>query len=215
MRRFLQQLFRSSLALVFVGLVGALATASTSTAQVSILTASIDHIASIPLPNTSLPGAACGFTEREQALAAKLVYAPEQQRPRMRCNTTLMDVARQRAKDMAARDYFSHTTPDGLGPNHLVRKAGYALPARYSSRRSANNVESLGAGYATADGVWQALLESPSHRTHLLAEYPFYTEQVEFGIGYARGGEYGHYWVIITAQPARSYTAAARTPASR
>lgn len=206
MRRLLQRLFRSSLALACAGLIASFAIPLSATAQISLVTASLEHLAPVPLV-TPAPGTACGLTEHEQQLAAQLIEAPAQNRPELTCNPTLADVARQRAKDMAARDYFAHTTPDGLGPNYLVRQAGYELPSRYSTTKRANNIESIGAGYPTAEGVWQALLDSPTHRTHLLAEYPFYAGQVEYGIGYAEGGHYGHYWVIITAKPARPYTA--------
>lgn len=156
-------------------------------------------------PTPSTDGSACSLDEREQHIAHLMATTPKQQRPHLNCNPTLVEVARKRAQDMAARDYFAHTTPDGYGPNHFVREAGYPLPSRYSVNRSANNVESIGAGYVTAEGVWKDLLNSPSHRTHLLGELSFYANQVEYGIGYAKGGSYGHYWVIITAKPASSY----------
>ena len=76
MRRFLQRLFRSSLALVLVGLLAAFAAAPSSTAQVSLITASIERLAPVPLIEPA-PGTACGLTEREQQLAAELGTARE------------------------------------------------------------------------------------------------------------------------------------------
>ena len=104
---------------------------------------------------------------------------------------------------MAARGYFAHTNPDGLGPNALVRQAGYVLPSYYSTEPAANNIESIAAGPATPEAVLQLLLGSEAHRTHVLGLHDFYAAQVEYGIGYvnAPGSKYGHYWVILTAQP--------------
>jgi hypothetical protein len=42
---------------------------------------------------------------------------------------------------------------------------------------------------------------SPPHRRHLLGETDFFADQVEYGVGYVSGGDYRHYWVVITAQP--------------
>lgn len=124
-------------------------------------------------------------------------------RSRMRLDPILTSVAQARAQDMAARRYFSHTNPDGLGPNALVRAAGYALPSFWSGSRSGNFIESIGAGYATPAAAWDGWMNSPSHRTHLLASSSFYRDQVNFGIGsYSDpSSPFRRYWVIITAPP--------------
>lgn len=150
---------------------------------------------------------ACALTEHEQQIASFMANAPDQQRPHLTCDPRLVEAARQHARDMAERNYLAHTTPDGYGPNYLVRQAGYMLPSQYSTQPTANNVESLGAGYPTAEGVWEGLMNSPTHRTHLLGTTPFFARQTEYGIGYAEGGTYGYYWVVITARPAREYAA--------
>ena len=139
----------------------------------------------------------------EDRLVELMRTHPQQQRATMRYNPVLARVARERASDMAARGYFGHTNPDGWGPNALVRQAGYLLPSYYGVAPDTNNIESIGAGPATADEVWQLFLNSAAHRAHLLGLTSFYAEQVEYGIGYvaAPGTTYGHYWVIITARP--------------
>jgi uncharacterized protein YkwD len=140
---------------------------------------------------------------QEAGLAELLRSHPQQQRPAFAYNPILARVAHERAADMAARGYFGHTNPDGLGPNALVRQAGYLLPSYYGTEPTANNIESIAAGPSTAEGVLQLLLNSEAHRTHILGLHEFYAAQVEYGIGYvaAPGSKYGHYWVIITAQP--------------
>ena len=141
----------------------------------------------------------------EQQLAAHLTGDRGQRRnsPRMRLDPILTAVARARAEDMAVRRYFAHVNPDGLGPNALVRAAGYALPSSWGGGRSQNTIESIGAGYATAEQAWEGWMNSPSHRTHLLASSSFYRDQVNFGIGsYSDpSSPFRRYWVIITAPP--------------
>ncbi len=150
------------------------------------------------------------LTAEERQLASRLTGDRGQRRDagRMRLDPILTAVARSRAQDMAARRYFSHVNPDGFGPNALVRAAGYALPASWHGR-SENFIESIGAGYATADAAWEGWMNSSSHRTHLLASSSFYREQTNFGIGsYSDpASPYRRYWVIITAPPARSEAA--------
>lgn len=181
--------------------------AMTACSSSSPVTPTVKGPTTISSETTPTDNSACTLRESEQQLVQFIASEPKQQRSHLTCDPTLVEVARQRAQDMAERDYFAHTTPDGHGPNHLVRQAGYELPPRYSTNLSANNVESIGAGYVTAEGVWKDLLESPSHRMHVLGTLSFYADQVEYGVGYAKGGRYGHYWVVITAEPAPSYAA--------
>lgn len=139
---------------------------------------------------------------QEQAIAEYMITHPDQQRPILNCDPMLAQVAQLRAQDMADRDYFSHTNPDGYGPNYLVQQAGYLLPAFYNQALDANNIETIQAGSSTASEAWARLMNSDAHKTHLLGLISFYAEQVDFGIGYAYNPDsyYHHYWVIITAR---------------
>ena len=152
-------------------------------------------------------GLAVSLAPEEQAVAGRLVRESGQQRNRseMVLDPVLTAVARARAADMAKRGYFSHVNPDGNGPNHLMQLAGYPLPASWLGSRSANNGESIGAGYATAEAAWQGWMNSPVHRTHLLAKQSFYRNQTSFGVGHYHdpGSPMRHYWVVITAPAAR------------
>jgi len=154
----------------------------------------------------------------EQALAARLVNDPGQHRSRFELtrDPILTHVARSRAADMAKRRYFSHVDPDGNGPNYLARAAGYSLPAAWGTNRRGNYVESIGAGYRTAEEAWQGWMKSSPHRTHLLATQSFYRNQTNFGIGccYDSSSPYGRYWVIITAPPPSDRAVAAAQPNS-
>lgn len=128
---------------------------------------------------------------------------PDQERQNMQWNEALAKVAQDRARDMATRNYFSHTNPDGIGPNLLVRMEGYALPDWYAGERDANNVEGIGGGYLTAADAMAGLLGSPPHRQQLLGESDFFRGQTNVGVGYAfnKNSQYKHYWSIITAPP--------------
>lgn len=122
----------------------------------------------------------------------------------LRRNPVLDSVARARAWDMAARGYFAHVNPDGLGPNALAEAAGYRLAAGYDKSPAGNDIEVSVAGYATAGQAWRRFLGSPGHRRHLLGLDERGRAQTEFGIGYAwrPQSRYGHYWVVLIARPA-------------
>ena len=148
------------------------------------------------------------LASEEQQLANRLVRDHGQHRDsrRMVLDPVLTALARTRAADMAKRHYFSHTDPDGNGPNVLARSAGYALPSSWCRSRAENFIESIGAGQATAEAAWEAWMHSPMHRTHLLAQSSFYRDQTNFGIGFYSdpASPYRNYWVVLTAPPARS-----------
>lgn len=132
-------------------------------------------------------------------LARLVTEHPDQQRPAMRLHATLVAVAEARACDMAARGYFSHVDPDGHGPNHHVRAAGYKLPGNYGSE--GNGVESIAGGQATAAEAFKGWMQSPGHRRHLLGEGGVYGVQIRYGIGHCKldSSRYGNYWVFVAA----------------
>ncbi len=144
---------------------------------------------------------ACELNDQEKRIEELFRTHPEQQRATLICNPTLASVARARAEDMGRRAYFAHVNPDGQGPNYLVRQAGYVLPDSYSQEMSGNNIESIGAGAADADGMWGPWMGSEKHNTHLLGKTDFFAEQIQYGIGFAQvpGSPYQYYWVFISA----------------
>ena len=156
-------------------------------------------------PTDAAPGdasvASCKLAREEARLLALLTEHPGQRRATLRCNPKLHEFARGRAAHMAAQGYFSHVTPDRVGPNEMLKSFGYPLPGLYSGHL-ANNVEAIAAGLETAEIVFRELLASRSHREHLLAEHPFYQEQDEIGIAHVSDpdSEYGDYWVIVIAR---------------
>ncbi|UCC86760.1 MAG: hypothetical protein JSV81_18190 [Anaerolineales bacterium] len=146
---------------------------------------------------------ACSLNPQEQRIESLMIHSAEQQRAIFTCNSILAQVARARAEDMASRGYFSHVTPEGYGPNYLVRQAGYVLPSFYGTELNDNNIESIGGGYSMAEAVWEGWMASAGHRDQLLGLQSFFADQIEYGIGYAYDPEspLNYYWVVITAKP--------------
>ena len=99
---------------------------------------------------------------------------PGQERPALHLDPILSRIARERAEDMAARNYFAHVNPDGWAANALVLDAGYILPSAWGTELTKNYIESIAAGESDAADTWADWMASQPHRTHLLAQIPFY-----------------------------------------
>ena len=151
--------------------------------------------------NTNHQSSACTMNEQEQQLAKQIQALPGQRRSTFTCNPILAGVAKAHAIDMATRRYFSSTNPEGVGPNHRVRQAGYRLPDYYSAAPTGNNIESIAAGYRSAEGVWEAL----ANNSQLQGGEEFWAAQTQFGIAYYHDptSPFADYWVILTAPPSR------------
>ncbi len=74
-------------------------------------------------------------------------------------NIVLNNAAVLKAKDMLAKDYFSHKSPEGVNPWYWFKKAGYNYKIAG---------ENLAIGFLDSSEVNQAWLDSPSHRANLL-----------------------------------------------
>lgn len=137
-------------------------------------------------------------------LAAILLTKPPQERPLMLWHETVATVAQEHCEDMARRNFFGHTNPDGIGANDRLRAAGLVLPAYYGDNPGANKVESLAAGQQTPAEVWEVWMSSSDHRPHVLGQTDFYREQQYYGIGFARGipgfSTYSPYWAVVTVK---------------
>ncbi|MDK1474600.1 sigma-70 family RNA polymerase sigma factor [Streptomyces sp. 549] len=77
----------------------------------------------------------------------------------VRSNNLLASAALKHSQDMAARDYFSHTAPDGSGPGERITAAGY----RWSTYG-----ENIARGQQTPAQVMQSWMDSPGHRANIL-----------------------------------------------
>ncbi|GAA2741209.1 hypothetical protein GCM10009868_06490 [Terrabacter aerolatus] len=95
-------------------------------------------------------------------------------------NPALRSAAQGHSDDMAARDYFSHTSPDGSTFAGRIRSAGYLGGAI---------AENIAAGQPSAESVMNAWMASPGHRANILN-----CAYRDIGVGHASGGTYGSYW---------------------
>ncbi len=90
--------------------------------------------------------------------------------------------ARLHSKDMADKNYFSHTGLDGTSPFDRMKAAGYS---------GTTMGENIAAGYGTAKQTVQQWMDSPGHCENIMN--PAYTH---LGVGYAYNASstYKHYW---------------------
>ncbi|WP_241668139.1 CAP domain-containing protein [Pedococcus bigeumensis] len=98
----------------------------------------------------------------------------------VRSNSALQRAAQGHSADMAAKNYFSHTSKDGRTFADRIRAAGYG---------GSTIGENIAAGQSTASAVMRSWLASSGHRANILN-----CAFTAIGVGYARGGSYGHYW---------------------
>lgn len=74
-------------------------------------------------------------------------------------NAKLSNAAQTKANDMAARNYWSHNTPDGKAPWYFVEQAGYS----YSKAG-----ENLAYGFGTSSETITGWMNSPTHKDNML-----------------------------------------------
>jgi uncharacterized protein YkwD len=100
----------------------------------------------------------------------------------------VIDLSRARSKDMADRNYFSHSTPEGT--KFLDALNSRSIPYRYAGEILARNNYPEAEAAATA---MQSYLGSTPHRTVMLDSRYGYV-----GIGHAHSAEDGmHYFTVI------------------
>ena len=81
----------------------------------------------------------------------------------LRVDGALVTVARQRANDMAAKNYFSHTSPTGETAFVLLNRAGYAYGTAGENIARNNYPDAQAAGVAM-----NGFMNSPSHRVNIM-----------------------------------------------
>lgn len=107
--------------------------------------------------------------------------------PALTLDPLLTSIARQRANDMLARGYFSHTSPSGETAFTLLAAAGRrgVLAGENIARNNYPSTQSAG---VALDGF----LSSPSHRQNLME-----TRFRFVGIGAVQGPDGMKYFVVI------------------
>jgi uncharacterized protein YkwD len=82
----------------------------------------------------------------------------------LRLDGRLVNVARQRANDMAAKNYFSHTAPNGATAFTLLTSAGYtyAIAGENIARNNYADAQSAGVamnGFIGSPGHFQNIVD--------------------------------------------------------
>ncbi|MER6673586.1 CAP domain-containing protein [Streptomyces sp. NPDC000983] len=99
----------------------------------------------------------------EAAAAAQVLKLVNEERAKAGCdavaaNSALAELAAAFSQDMADRDFFDHTDPDGLSPWDRAAKAGITNLGG----------ENIARGQADAAAVMDAWMNSPGHRANIL-----------------------------------------------
>ncbi len=109
--------------------------------------------------------------------------APLTLEPHLHC------AARAHAMDMAERDFFDHTNPDGEDPFARMAKAGYT--------DWASAAENIAAGLSDPAATVQGWLDSDGHCANMLNP-----QFRDFGVGFYEGaGQYNFYWTQTFGAP--------------
>lgn len=123
-----------------------------------------------PAQNNSISAIEKAVLDLTNAERAKAGLKP------LEIDNSLMNSARQKSKDMASNNYFSHTSPTYGSPFDQMKANGITY-------RSA--AENIAMGQRNAEEVVKAWMESPGHRQNILT--PSFTH---IGIGYDANGNY-------------------------
>ncbi|MGC9539069.1 sigma-70 family RNA polymerase sigma factor [Streptomyces sp. UG1] len=123
-----------------------------------------------PAPSpTPEPIRSASSTPQEQSAAptdtvAQVVALVNKERSAAGCgpleeDALLNKAAQGHSDDMAARDFFDHTNPDGADPGQRITAAGY----RWSTFG-----ENIARGQQTPEAVMESWMNSPGHRANIL-----------------------------------------------
>lgn len=129
----------------------------------------------------------------------RLIFEDSLQQRDFMLEHVLLEMSAQiRADDMAEREYFSHTSPDGTTVNEVIRSTGYILPSYYPLK--GNSCESIHMGNGSAKEVLEGWTNSFSHSNHIFGKIDFFRNQKCVGIGIAKSKLGRFYTVFISAQ---------------
>ncbi len=95
-------------------------------------------------------------------------------------NWELARVARYKSQDMINKNYFDHNSPTYGTPFQMIKNFGITY-------KTAG--ENIAAGQTSAQAVVTAWMNSEGHRKNILS-----SSYTQMGVGYVKGGSYGHYW---------------------
>ncbi|MFF4341903.1 sigma-70 family RNA polymerase sigma factor [Kitasatospora sp. NPDC001540] len=142
---------------------------------------------SSPAPPAAPPSAApssASAQQRSADLAQQVLELVNSERAKAGCgpltaNAKLATAALRHSEDMAARNFFDHTNPDGAGPQQRIDAVGYAWSGWG---------ENIARGQKDAAAVMDSWMNSPGHRANILN-----CKFTELGVGVHLGGG-GPWW---------------------
>lgn len=123
---------------------------------------------------TAATAAPSAMEEEAQIIAMINAERAKQGLVALSYNGQLATAAERHANDMAAQNYFSHTSKNGAQVGDRVRATGYCYS--YLS-------ENISGGYPTAQQAVRGWMASSGHRKNILS-----TQVNEIGIGTGAGG---------------------------
>ena len=164
-------------------------------------TATSPPAASSPAANPASVGSTCGLPEFRARVLARInqvraggancgvdgvfgAAAP------LAWNDKLTLAAEGHSQDMAAKNYFSHTSADGRMLGDRVNATGYS----WSSLG-----ENIAAGYPTINAVMDGWIASPGHCANLM--HAGFAEVGVVCVPGAPGDTYSTYWTMDLGQP--------------
>lgn len=104
----------------------------------------------------------------------------------LQADAKLSKVARDKSQDMIDNQYFSHESPRYGSPFDMIKSYGISYRAA---------AENIAAGQTSAKQVVDGWMNSDGHRANILNP-----DLDTIGVGYAKGGSYGHYWTQMFIQ---------------
>lgn len=107
--------------------------------------------------------------------------------PALTLSDKLTSIANTKAKDMADKNYFSHTSPTYGSPFDMLKHFGVSFS--YAG-------ENIAAGQKTAEEVMNSWMNSSGHKANILNK-----NYTQLGVGFVRGGQYGTEWVQLFIKP--------------
>jgi len=87
--------------------------------------------------------------------------------PPLRANGALGRAARGHSADMVGRGYFSHDTPQGVGPAQRISHSGYLSGGRMCAL--GENIAAATGSFATPAAIVNMWMSSPGHRANILS----------------------------------------------
>lgn len=105
--------------------------------------------------------------------------------PILKTNVLLSQAANAKANDMLEKQYFAHTSPEGITPWHWINQTGYTYE---------HSGENLAVHYKEAENVQSGWMASPTHKKNILNP-----DFMETGVGIA-SGKFEDYDTIFVVQ---------------